>query len=179
MIVKKTTLKDCKVIEPAVYGDQRGKFVVAFDSLAFAKALPQSNPFIVINESTSTYGVIRGLHLQKGDAAQAKLVRCVQGEILDVAVDFRVDSPTYLKHFAIKLSAENNKQLYVPRGFLHGFSVLSSTAIVNYQIDNTYQPETELAVRYDDPQLAIDWQIPEKDVVLSEKDSAAPYLSQL
>jgi len=165
-----TPLLDCKIIEPAVFKDTRGKFCIAFDSIAFAKALPQQAAFITINESTSSYGVLRGLHAQKADAAQAKLVRCIQGRILDVAVDFRPDSPTYLKHFTIELSGDNHKQLLVPRGFLHGFSVLSETAIVNYQVDNTYQPEMEVGLRYDDPELNIDWQLPEEDMILSEKD---------
>ncbi|MEO9952223.1 dTDP-4-dehydrorhamnose 3,5-epimerase [Nonlabens sp.] len=172
-----TPLLDCKIIEPAVFPDARGKFCIAFDSFAFAKALPNQKPFITINESTSTYGVLRGLHLQKGDAAQAKLVRCIQGKILDVAVDFRPESPTYLKHFSIELTGENNKQLLVPRGFLHGFSVLSETAIVNYQIDNTYQPETEYGVRYDDPQLHIDWKLPKEDIILSEKDEKLGFIT--
>lgn len=171
-----TPLLDCKIIDPAVFKDARGKFCVAFDSIAFAKALPQQAPFITINESTSTYGVLRGLHAQKADAAQAKLVRCIQGRILDVAVDFRPDSPTYLKHFTIELSGDNHKQLLVPRGFLHGFSVLSETAIVNYQVDNTYQPEMEVGLRYDDPKLNIDWQLPEEDIILSEKDEKLGFL---
>lgn len=172
-----TPLLDCKIIEPAVFTDARGKFCIAFDSFAFAKAVPNQKPFITINESTSTYGVLRGLHLQKGDAAQAKLVRCIQGKILDVAVDFRPESPTYLKHFSIELTGENNKQLLVPRGFLHGFSVLSETAIVNYQIDNTYQPATEYGIRYDDPQLNIDWQLPKEDIILSEKDEKLGFIT--
>ena len=170
MNIIETPLLDCKIIEPAVFKDTRGKFCIAFDSIAFAKALPQQAAFITINESTSSYGVLRGLHAQKADAAQAKLVRCIQGRILDVAVDFRPDSPTYLKHFTIELSGDNHKQLLVPRGFLHGFSVLSETAIVNYQVDNTYQPEMEVGLRYDDPELNIDWQLPEEDMILSEKD---------
>jgi dTDP-4-dehydrorhamnose 3,5-epimerase len=171
-----TPLLDCKIIEPTVFKDARGKFCIAFDSIAFAKALPQQRPFITINESTSSYGVLRGLHAQKADAAQVKLVRCVQGRILDVVVDFRPDSPTYLKHFTIELSGDNHKQLLVPRGFLHGFSVLSETAIVNYQIDNTYQPEMEVGLRYDDPELNIDWQLPEEDMILSEKDEKLRFL---
>jgi len=165
-----TPLLDCKIIEPAVFKDARGKFCIAYDSFAFAKVLPQQAPFITINESTSSYGVLRGLHMQKEDAGQAKLVRCIQGSILDVAVDFRPESPTYLQHFTLELSGDNHKQLLVPRGFLHGFSVLSETAIVNYQIDNTYQPEMEVGLRYDDPKLNIDWQLPKEDIILSEKD---------
>jgi dTDP-4-dehydrorhamnose 3,5-epimerase len=176
MKIHDTPLLDCKIIEPTVFKDARGKFCIAFDSIAFAKALPQQIPFITINESTSSYGVLRGLHMQKGDAGQAKLVRCVQGRILDVVVDFRPDSPTYLKHFTLELSGDNHKQLLVPREFLHGFSVLSERAIVNYQIDNTYQPEMEVGLRYDDPQLAIDWQLPEEDMILSEKDEKLGFL---
>jgi dTDP-4-dehydrorhamnose 3,5-epimerase len=171
-----TPLLDCKIIEPTVFKDARGKFCIAFDSISFAKALPQQAAFITINESTSSYGVLRGLHAQKADAAQAKLVRCIQGRILDVAVDFRPDSPTYLKHFTIELSGDNHKQLLVPRGFLHGFSVLSETAIVNYQVDNAYQPEMEVGLRYDDPELNIDWQLPEEDMILSEKDEKLGFL---
>jgi dTDP-4-dehydrorhamnose 3,5-epimerase len=171
-----TPLLDCKIIEPTVFKDARGKFCIAFDSIAFAKALPQQSPFITINESTSSYGVLRGLHTQKAEAAQTKLVRCITGRILDVVVDFRPDSPTYLKHFTIELSGDNHKQLLVPRGFLHGFSVLSETAIVNYQVDNAYQPEMEVGLRYDDPELNIDWQLPEEDMILSEKDEKLGFL---
>jgi dTDP-4-dehydrorhamnose 3,5-epimerase len=176
MKIRDTPLLDCKIIEPAVFPDARGKFVVVFDNSAFTAALPFQKAFITTNESTSSYGVLRGLHMQKGDAGQAKLVRCVQGRILDVAVDFRPGSPTYLKHFTLELSGDNHKQLLVPRGFLHGFSVLSETAIVNYQIDNTYQPDMELGLRYDDPQLAIDWQLPKEDMILSEKDEKLGFL---
>ncbi|GAK98660.1 dTDP-4-dehydrorhamnose 3,5-epimerase [Nonlabens ulvanivorans] len=176
MIVKETPLKDCYIIEPPVFGDDRGYFSIRHDKYAFAKAFPNHPPFVLHNESFSSYGVLRGLHLQKGDAAQAKLVRCVQGKILDVAVDYRLDSPTYLKHFTIELSGDNHKQLLVPRGFLHGFSVLSDTAIVNYQVDNTYQPETEFGIRYDDPTLNIDWQLPDSAVLLSEKDEKLDFL---
>ncbi len=172
-----TPLQDCKIIEPSVFKDARGKFIVAFDSFAFAKALPQQPPFITINESTSTYGVIRGLHLQKAEASQAKLVRCISGRILDVAVDFRPESPTYLQHIAVELSSDNNKQILVPRDFLHGFSVLSETAIVNYQVDNTYQPEEELTIRYDDPSLLIDWKIPKDHIVVSDKDRNAGFIN--
>jgi dTDP-4-dehydrorhamnose 3,5-epimerase len=178
MKIHDTPLLDCKIIEPAVFRDLRGKFCIAFDVFAFAKALPNQKPFITINESTSSYGVLRGLHMQKAGAEQAKLVRCVQGCILDVTVDFRPDSPTYLKHFTLELSGDNHKQLLVPRGFLHGFSVLSETAIVNYQIDNTYQPDMEVGLRYDDPQLAIDWQLPQEDIILSEKDEKLAFLNE-
>lgn len=176
MILKETPLKDCYIIEPSVFKDARGKFVVVFDKHAFAKAMPQQPPFITINESTSTYGVIRGLHMQQAEASQAKLVRCISGRILDVAVDFRPESPTFLQHIAIELSSDNNKQILVPRGFLHGFSVLSETAIVNYQVDNSYQPEMETTIRYDDPVLKIDWNIPEQDIILSEKDKNASFI---
>lgn len=176
MKVIETPLKDCFIIEPPVFGDARGYFSIAHDKLAFAKAFPQQATFLVQNESFSTYGVLRGLHCQQGDAAQAKLVRCVQGKILDVAVDFRPESPTYLQHFTIELSSENHKQLLVPRGFLHGFSVLSETAVVNYQIDNTYQPDQEFGIRYDDPTLNIDWQLPAGDIQLSDKDAQAGFI---
>jgi dTDP-4-dehydrorhamnose 3,5-epimerase len=174
--VLETPLLDCKIIEPAVFKDARGKFCVAFDGLAFAKALPDQKPFIIINESTSSYGVLRGLHAQRGEAAQTKLVRCIKGKILDVVVDYRPESPTYLKSFTVELTGDNHRQLLVPRGFLHGFSVLSETAIVNYQIDNTYQPDMEYGIRYDDPQLAIDWKLPKKDIILSEKDEKLGYI---
>jgi len=114
--------------------------------------------------------------MQQAEASQTKLVRCISGKILDVAVDFRPNSPTYLKHFSMELSGDNNKQLLVPRGFLHGFSVLSETAIVNYQVDNSYQPDAEFGIRYNDPTLNIDWQLPEKDVILSEKDERLGFL---
>ncbi|MEG0759913.1 MAG: dTDP-4-dehydrorhamnose 3,5-epimerase, partial [Chryseobacterium sp.] len=134
--------------------------------------------FVQDNISKSTYGVLRGLHLQKGEHAQAKLVSCLEGKVWDVAVDLREDSPTFGKWFGIELTAENKLQLYVPRGFGHGFSVLSETAVFAYKCDNFYNKESEGAVKFDDPELRIDWKISSEEAVLSEKDKNAPLFSE-
>lgn len=175
MKVIDTPLKSCKVIQPDVFHDDRGYFSVVHDLASFKEQVANID-FIAQNESKSTYGVIRGLHAQQGDHAQAKLVRCVQGEILDVVVDHRPESATYLKHYTRILSDHNHEQLFVPRGFLHGFAVLSPTAIVQYQIDNPYRPEHEYGVKYDDPTFQIDWQIPQAAIQLSKKDENLGYL---
>lgn len=122
------------------------------------------------NQSKSSYGVVRGLHCQLGEHAQAKLVRVLEGTVLDVAVDFRKDSPTFLKHVAVELSAQNNRQLFIPRGFLHGFSVLSETAVFAYKCDNLYCKESEFGIRFDDPTIGVDWQVPADKILVSDKD---------
>ncbi|KGL62089.1 dTDP-4-dehydrorhamnose 3,5-epimerase [Polaribacter sp. Hel1_85] len=171
MKVTETYLKDCFVIEPQIFGDNRGSFLLEYNKKEFAEKTGFTGDFVLGNQSTSQYGTIRGLHLQRGEYSQAKLVRVVKGKILDVAVDARKDSETFGKVFSIELSAENNKQLLVPRGFLHGFSVLEDDSIVSYKCDNYYQPEAEDGVLYNDEELSINWKIPLKDVVLSEKDA--------
>lgn len=170
MIVKETGLKDCLVIEPLFFKDNRGCFLLEYNKKEFQEKTGFTGDFVLGNQSTSQYGVVRGLHLQRGEFAQAKLVRVVKGRILDVAVDARKDSETFGKVFSVELSAENNKQLFVPRGFLHGFSVLEDDTIVSYKCDNYYNFESEDGVLYNDEDLNIDWKIPNKDIILSEKD---------
>ncbi|RYG22210.1 MAG: dTDP-4-dehydrorhamnose 3,5-epimerase [Chitinophagaceae bacterium] len=170
MEIQETGLKDCLIIKPSVFEDARGYFFESFNQQTFEKATGLSANFVQDNQSYSTYGVIRGLHAQAGDFAQAKLVRVLAGEVLDVAVDIRPDSATYGKHISVKLSAENNLQLYIPRGFLHGFSVLSEAAMFFYKCDNFYNKASEFGIIYNDSQLGIDWQIPESYAAISEKD---------
>lgn len=170
MKVEKTPLEGCLIISPQVFEDNRGKFVLNFNKKEFEKIIGHEIDFVLENQSTSKYGVIRGLHLQKGEDVQAKLVSVISGKILDVVVDFRIGSPTYGKHFSIILSKENRKQLFVPRGFLHGFSVLEDNTTVAYKCDNYYNPKSEFGIMYNDKTLDIDWMIDEKDVDLSEKD---------
>lgn len=169
----KTYLKDCFVVEPKVFEDERGYFMETFHLQRFNENTTIHTQFVQDNESHSKYGVIRGLHLQKGEYAQSKLVRVLSGKILDVAVDARRDSPTFGKHFAIELSAENKKQLYVPKGFLHGFSVLSDEATVFYKCDAFYNQGFEDGVNPLDIDLNIDWKIPEEKMIISKKDKHA------
>ncbi len=169
MKIIKTHIEDLFVIEPRVFNDDRGYFFESYNKKVFEDNLIL-NTFVQDNQSKSSYGVIRGLHAQSGAHAQAKLVRVLEGKVLDVAVDIRENSPTYGQHFSIELSAENQKQLLIPRGFLHGFSVLSESAIFFYKCDNSYCKEAEIGVRFDDENLAIDWQIPPDKASVSEKD---------
>tara|TARA_R110001592_G_scaffold363002_1_gene679216 strand:+ start:1381 stop:1920 length:540 start_codon:yes stop_codon:yes gene_type:complete len=171
MIVKETGLKDCFVIEPTFFKDNRGCFLLEYNKKEFQEKIGFEGDFVLGNQSTSQYGVVRGLHLQRGDFAQAKLVRVVKGKILDVAVDARKDSETFGKVFSVELSGDNNKQLFVPRGFLHGFSVLENDTIVSYKCDNYYELEAEDGILFNDEDLNIDWQIPFDKVTLSEKDT--------
>ena len=145
---------------------------------AFEEAVGKVD-FVQDNESKSSYGVVRGLHFQKGEHAQAKLVRVVKGSVLDVAVDIRPGSPTFGRHVAVELTGENHRQLFIPRGLAHGFSVLSEEAVFQYKCDNYYCPESEGAIAWDDPELGIDWRIPAEDVILSAKDSRHPRLSEI
>lgn len=170
MEIQETGLKDCLIIKPRVFDDARGYFFESFNQQTFEEKTGLSGKFVQDNQSYSSYGVIRGLHAQSGEFAQAKLVRVIKGEVLDVAVDARPGSPTYGKHISVKLSAENKLQLYVPRGFLHGFSVLSETAEFFYKCDNYYNKASELGVIYNDPQLNIDWLIPADAAAVSDKD---------
>ena len=175
MKVVKTAIEDVVIIEPDVFGDSRGYF---FESYSQKKFDEQVRPvrFVQDNESKSKYGVLRGLHFQKGKDAQSKLVRVVKGRVLDVAVDIRKGSPTFGKYVAVELTEDNHRQLFVPRGFAHGFSVLSDEVIFQYKCDNLYAPESEGAIAWNDPDIGIDWQLPAEDVLLSAKDSAHPML---
>lgn len=179
MEVKETALKDCYIITPKVFGDDRGHFFESYNSSVFRQVTGGDVNFVQDNQSYSRFGVIRGLHAQGGDYAQAKLVRVLQGEVLDVAVDIREGSPTYGRHIAVRLSADNRKQLFIPRGFLHGFAVLSGEAEFFYKCDNLYNKASEFGVRFDDPDLQIDWQIAGGKEIVSDKDLELPFLSEL
>lgn len=170
MNVTETKLKDCFILEPIVFKDDRGSLFVCFKKDTFEELTGQNGTFVQDNQSSSSYGVVRGLHLQKGEHAQAKLVRVLEGKILDVAVDLRKESETYGQWVAVELSADNKKQLYIPRGFAHGFSVLSETASVLYKCDNFYHKEAEAGILYNDPDLNIDWQIEKESMIISDKD---------
>jgi dTDP-4-dehydrorhamnose 3,5-epimerase len=170
MEIEQTGLKDCLIIKPRVFEDPRGYFFESFNQNTFEEKTGLSGRFVQDNQSYSSYGVIRGLHAQTGEFAQAKLVRVTKGEVLDVAVDVRPSSPTYGKHIAVRLSAENKLQLYIPRGFVHGFSVLSETAEFLYKCDNFFNKASETGVIYNDTDLNIDWLIPEEDQAISDKD---------
>ena len=165
----KTEIPKVYIIEPSVIEDNRGYFLESFNLEKFEENICQIK-FIQDNESKSSKGVLRGLHFQKPPFNQAKLVRCIEGRVLDVAVDIRKNSPTYGKHVAIELSGENKRQLFVPRGFAHGFSVLSETAVFAYKVDNIYAPDFDSGIRFDDKELNIDWGLIEDDIQLSEKD---------
>lgn len=168
-----TNIEGCIVITPTVFTDERGYFVETFNQQKYSKILPDTT-FVQDNESRSQYGVIRGLHYQIGEYCQAKLVRVIQGKVLDVVVDLRKNSPSFGKHFSIKLSEENHKQLFVPRGCAHGFAVLSDIATFSYKCDNFYNPQQEAGVIYNDPELAIDWKIPADKHICSKKDLLWP-----
>lgn len=170
MIIKETPLKDCYIIEPTIVEDERGYFYEKFNQQEFEELTDLNGHFVQDNVSKSSYGVLRGLHLQKGEHAQAKLVSCLEGKVWDVAVDLRRDSPSFGKWFGAELSAENKVQFYVPRGFAHGFSVLSKTAVFTYKCDNFYNKESEGGVLWNDSDLNIDWKLPLDEVLLSEKD---------
>lgn len=174
MKLKETPLKDCYIIEPSILEDERGYFYEKFNEKKFEELTGLNGHFVQDNISKSSYGVVRGVHLQKGEHAQAKLVSCLEGRVFDVAVDLRKDSETYGQWFGIELSAENKRQLYVPRGFGHGFSVLSETAVFSYKCDNFYNKEAEGAIAWNDPDVGIDWQIPLEDAILSNKDKHSP-----
>ncbi|WP_299883656.1 dTDP-4-dehydrorhamnose 3,5-epimerase [uncultured Lacinutrix sp.] len=169
-----TKLKGCFILEPNIFNDKRGYFFESFNQKLFQELTETQTVFLQDNESFSTKGVLRGLHYQTGSYAQAKLVRVVLGKVLDVAVDIRKDSKTFGKHVSVELSAENKKQLFVPRGFAHGFIVLSETAIFSYKCDNYYNKASEAGIIYNDLDLNIDWQLPEKELLVSEKDIILP-----
>ena len=178
MKIRETYIQGLIVIEPEVFGDSRGYFFESFSAAKFAEQVGIQVPFVQDNESRSSYGVVRGLHMQLPPHAQAKLVRVVEGRVLDVAVDLRKDSPTFGKHFAIELTGENHLQVYIPRGFAHGFSVLSESAVFQYKCDGYYAPEAEAAIAWNDPELGVDWKLPQEDVVLSAKDRNHPTLKE-
>ena len=165
-----TEIKDCVIIKPTVFEDNRGYFFESFNEQKFNQLAGLNIHFVQDNQAKSNRGILRGLHFQNGEHAQAKLVRVLQGKVIDVAVDLRKDSPTYLQHIAVELSAENNLQLFVPRGFAHGYSVLEDNTIFCYKCDNYYNKEAEGGVFYADPKLNINWQLNEDEVILSEKD---------
>ncbi len=164
-----TEIEDVKILAPDVFGDYRGYFFESFSQREFEEKVCKTQ-FVQDNESKSRYGVLRGLHFQKVPYAQSKLVRVVQGSVLDVAVDIRKGSPTFGKYVAAVLSDENKRQMFVPRGFAHGFVVMSPEVVFQYKCDQYYVPESEGGIAWDDPALAIDWQLPVEDIILSEKD---------
>lgn len=179
MKITETSLKGCFVIEPSVFEDERGYFFESYNEKKLEETLGYKPNFVQDNQSKSTYGVVRGLHQQLGNSAQAKLVRAIEGTVLDVVVDVRKDSSTYGQSISIELSAENKKQLFVPRGFLHGFSVLSKEAVFFYKCDNFYDKESEAGINPLDSELNIDWKIAKTDMILSEKDQNAPLFNEL
>ena len=172
MRILKTDIEGVLIIEPQLFEDERGYFFEAFSERKFAELTGIETRFVQDNESRSAKGVVRGLHFQLAPHAQSKLVRVVRGTILDIAVDIRRGSPTFGKHIAVELSEHNHRQLFIPRGFAHGFSVLEGDAIVEYKCDNYYAPETEGAIRWDDPTLAIDWKVANNEAIVSAKDKA-------
>lgn len=177
MKVKEVQLKGVFVIEPNVFGDERGYFFESFNKEKFKDV--SKLDFVQDNEAYSNKGILRGLHYQKNEYAQAKLVRVVKGKVLDVVVDLRKESITYGKHFSIVLSEDNKKQLFVPRGFAHGYSVLDDNTIFQYKCDNYYSPKNEAGIRFDDLDLGIDWQLKKHEIVISDKDKALPFFREL
>ena len=171
MVITETNLEGCFIIEPAVFNNERGIFFESFNQKIFEEKTGLKVNFIQDNQSISQRGALRGLHLQKGEFAQSKLVRVIKGRVLDVAVDLREDSKTFGHYFSIELTSENNKQLFIPRGFAHGFSVLEDDTIFAYKCDNYYHKEAESGIVYNDKDLNIDWKLKEQDVVLVEKDA--------
>jgi dTDP-4-dehydrorhamnose 3,5-epimerase len=183
MTIEQTPLKDCFIVHEKVHGDARGYFIETYNSRDFKAATGLDIEFVQDNQSRSTKGVLRGLHMQRGAAAQAKLVRVLEGAVLDVAVDLRKGSPSFGQHYAIELTADNRKQFYVPAGFAHGFVVLSEYATFFYKVDKFYEPGNEVGIMYNDADLNIDWQLPSSELIFSEKDktlgSFAEYASSL
>ena len=177
MKIENTFIEDLIVIEPTVFGDERGYFFESYSKTKF-EALGIDIDFVQDNQSFSKKGTLRGLHYQNPPYAQTKLVRVLEGEIIDVAVDLRIDSPTYGKAFSILLSSDNKKQLLVPQGFAHGFSVISETASVMYKCDQFYNKESEGGIKYDDPSLGINWGMDLKEAIVSEKDQILPFINE-
>ena len=179
MTATETKLKGCFVIEPTLFNDPRGYFFESFNQSKFNELIGKTVDFVQDNESFSSKGALRGLHFQTGEYAQAKLVRVVKGTVLDVVVDIRKNSPTFSKHFSIELSEDNKNQLFIPRGFAHGFIALSDTATFSYKCDNFYHRASERGIRHDDPFLSIDWKLPKESRIISEKDLVLPTLSNI
>jgi dTDP-4-dehydrorhamnose 3,5-epimerase len=175
MEVIKTDIEGVVIIEPRIFKDARGYFFESFSAKEFQEKVCQTT-FVQDNESFSSYGVVRGLHFQKPPYTQSKLVRVIKGAVLDVAVDLRKGSPTYGKHVAVELTGENHRQLFIPKGFAHGFSVLSEEVLFQYKCDNFYAPQSEGGIAWNDPALQIDWRIPADKILLSEKDTKHPLL---
>ena len=178
MKISKTAIDGVVIIEPQVFEDERGYFFESYNQAKMEEAGLHYN-FIQDNQSKSRYGTVRGIHFQKGEFSQAKLVRVLEGTVLDVAVDLRRNSPTFGKYVAVELSAENKKQLLIPRGFGHGFSVLTQTAVFAYKCDNVYNKASEGGIRFNDPDIHVDWKINQEEAVLSEKDKNAPFLKEV
>jgi len=172
-----TPIEGLVIIEPTVFGDDRGYFLESYNKKEFEKAIGEIS-FVQDNESKSSKGVLRGLHFQKPPYAQAKLVRCIEGKVLDVAVDIREGSETFGQHVTVELTGENKKQVFIPRGFAHGFLVLSESAIFAYKVDNSYAPTHDVGIRWDDSLLNIQWGVSESDVLVSEKDAKLPFFSE-
>lgn len=179
MQVEQTPLKDCFLIRDKVFRDERGYFFESFNKQRFAQLTGLHVDFVQDNQSRSEYGVLRGLHFQKGEYAQAKLVRVLEGSVLDVAVDIRKNSPTFGQSYSVELTEDSATQLFIPRGFAHGFVVLSETATFFYKCDNYYNKESEGGIAYNDPDLAIDWKVDAVSIILSEKDKTHPGLKQI
>lgn len=173
--VIKTAIDGVVIVEPKVFGDHRGYFFESFSEKDFCRNVREVR-FVQDNESKSGFGVLRGLHFQKSPYAQSKLVRVVKGAVLDVAVDIRKGSPTFGQHVAVELNEDNHRQFFIPRGFAHGFVVLTDEAVFQYKCDNFYSPESECAIAWDDPALGIDWKVPADSIILSEKDKRHPVL---
>lgn len=178
MNIIKTELKDCFIIEPRIFNDERGYFFESFNERTFAEKIGLNVHFVQDNQSFSSKGVLRGLHYQTGEYAQAKLVQVLQGEVLDVAVDIRPESETYGKYVAVLLTSENKRQFFVPRGFAHGFLVLSETALFAYKCDNFYNKESEGGIAFDDKTIGIEWNFPKEKFIISEKDQHNPTLKK-
>lgn len=178
MKVSQTSLKGCFIIEPQVFPDKRGYFFESYNQSAFKQVLGADIDFVQDNESYSSKGVLRGLHYQKDEFAQAKLVRVIKGQVLDVAVDLRKNSETFGKHVSVLLSGKNKKQFFVPRGFAHGFVVLSETALFSYKCDNFYNKQAEGGILFSDPALGINWSLPDNELIISEKDLILPTLQK-
>ena len=178
MKVSPTAIDGVLIVEPDVFRDTRGYFFESYNQKKFAEN-GINNVFIQDNESFSSYGTIRGLHCQLGEFSQAKLVRVISGKVLDVAVDVRPGSPTYGKYVAVELSGENKRQLFIPRNFLHGFSVLSEHAVFAYKVDNVYNKASEFGIKYDSPEINVDWRVPADKIITSEKDRLANTLADL
>lgn len=179
MRVEKTPLADCYIIHDTVHGDQRGYFFESFNRKTFFSETGLDIDFVQDNQSKSQKGVLRGLHFQEGEHAQAKLVRVLQGKVLDVVVDLRKKSPSYGQTFAMELTEDNHQQLFVPRGFAHGFVVLSETAVFFYKCDNYYNKASERGIIFNDTDLAIDWQLPDMNLILSDKDRVLPSFQEI